>query len=63
MEYVKSETHNGITHIEFFHPQSNSLPGNILSALADAIQKAGMDNAVKVIVLKSEGEKTAWRSI
>ncbi len=25
--YVKSEFHNGITTIEFFHPQSNSLPG------------------------------------
>ncbi|MBC7534922.1 MAG: enoyl-CoA hydratase/isomerase family protein, partial [Ferruginibacter sp.] len=27
--YVKSEVHNGITTIEFFHPQSNSLPGKI----------------------------------
>ena len=28
--YVKSETHKGITSIEFFHPQSNSLPAKIL---------------------------------
>lgn len=55
--YVKTDISNAIAAIEFFHPQSNSLPGNILSALADAIQKAGMDNAVKIIVLKSKGEK------
>ena len=39
--YVKSETHNGITSIEFFHPQSNSLPGKILEQLAQAIHRAG----------------------
>ena len=33
-DYVKSEFHNGITTIEFFHPQSNSLPGKILEELA-----------------------------
>ena len=32
-EYVKLTKENGIGIIEFFHPQSNSLPGNILSLL------------------------------
>ena len=32
--YVKSVITQGITTIEFFHPQSNSLPGKILHDLA-----------------------------
>ena len=55
--YVKSELHNSITTIEFFHPQSNSLPGKILEQLSEAIQVAGNENKVKVIILKSAGEK------
>lgn len=56
-EYVKSETHNGITSIEFFHPQSNSLPGKLLEQLAHEIHFAGTHAETKVIVLKSAGEK------
>ena len=55
--YVKSETHRGITSIEFFHPQSNSLPGKILESLAQEIHFAGTHDETKVIVLKSGGEK------
>lgn len=55
--YVKSETHNGITTIEFFHPQSNSLPGKILEELAHEIHFAGTHAETKVIVLRSAGEK------
>jgi len=55
--YIKSEFHNGITTIEFFHPQSNSLPGKILEALASAIHGAGNDPDTKVILLQSGGEK------
>ena len=56
--YVKTETHNGITSIEFFHPQSNSLPEKILERLAQAIHGAGNDEHTKVIILRSDGEKT-----
>ncbi|HNQ12937.1 MAG TPA: enoyl-CoA hydratase/isomerase family protein [Bacteroidia bacterium] len=55
--HVKSEVRNGIGVITFFHPQSNSLPGAVLRELAAAISHAGNDDAVKVILLKSEGEK------
>ncbi len=55
--YVHSEFHNGISSIEFFHPQSNSLPGAILDKLAQAIHGAGNDEETKVIVLRSAGEK------
>ncbi|HEV7781464.1 MAG TPA: enoyl-CoA hydratase/isomerase family protein [Chitinophagaceae bacterium] len=55
--YVKRELHQGITTIEFFHPQSNSLPGTILHDLAIAITQAGQDPNTIVIVLRSAGEK------
>jgi methylglutaconyl-CoA hydratase len=54
--YVKSTTHQGITTIEFFHPQSNSLPGSILHDLAMAIQHAGEVPDTIVIILRSSGE-------
>ena len=56
-EFVKLNTKNGIGTIEFFHPQSNSLPGNILAELSATITKAGIDDNIKVIVLKSAGER------
>lgn len=55
--YVKTELHNGIATIEFFHPQSNSLPGKILHELAAEITHAGEDPNVTVIILRSAGEK------
>jgi methylglutaconyl-CoA hydratase len=55
--YVKSETHKGITTIEFFHPQSNSLPAALLQQLTVAINHAGDDPNTTVIILRSAGEK------
>ncbi len=56
--YVKSHIEHGINTIEFFHPQSNSLPGKILEALAKEIHYAGTHEETKVIILKSSGDKT-----
>lgn len=55
--HVHSETHNGITTIEFFHPQSNSLPGKLLESLALEFHSAANDEDCRVIVLRSAGEK------
>ena len=55
--YVKSHIEHGINTIEFFHPQSNSLPGKILAALAKEIHYAGTHDETKVIILKSAGDK------
>jgi methylglutaconyl-CoA hydratase len=55
--YVRSITEQGITTIEFFHPQSNSLPGTILKELASAITQAGLDRETIIIILRSAGEK------
>src|SRR5262245_28418311 len=49
--------HIGVTTIEFFHPQSNSLPGSLLEDLAQTIHSAGNDDDTKVIILRSPGEK------
>lgn len=55
--HISLENNSGIATIMFSHPQSNSLPGTLLRDLAQAIAKAGVDSEVKVIILKSEGEK------
>ena len=54
--YVRSELHQGVKTIEFFHPQSNSLPGALLRELASAITHAGEDPDAKLIVLRSAGD-------
>lgn len=54
---VKLEVKNGIGTIEFQHPASNSLPGKVLKKLADTITEAGKDDSIKVIVLKSAGDR------
>jgi methylglutaconyl-CoA hydratase len=55
--YVKTETHQGITTIEFFHPQSNSLPEKLLEEIAREIHFAGIHAETKLIILKSAGDK------
>jgi len=55
--YVKSLTANNITTIEFFHPQSNSMPGALLQQLADEIKAAGANSSSAVVIVKSGGEK------
>src|SRR6478609_2463591 len=54
--YVKSETHKHVRTIEFFHPQSNCLPANLLADLAHEITYAGNDNDVRLIILTSAGK-------
>jgi methylglutaconyl-CoA hydratase len=56
--YVKTETINSVTTIEFFHPAHNSLPSDVLADLAGAITAAGESEETKVIILKSGGERT-----
>jgi methylglutaconyl-CoA hydratase len=56
--YVKHNIENNIATIEFFHPEQNSLPGNILAQLANTITEVGNNAEVKVIILKSGGDRT-----
>lgn len=55
--HVQSRVENGIGTVSFFHPQSNSMPGHLLRKLAEEITALGRNDSVKVIVLRSEGEK------
>ena len=48
---------NGLGTITFGHPMSNSLPGKILRKLAETISELGQNDAVKVILLRSSGER------
>ncbi|MBR9756627.1 MAG: enoyl-CoA hydratase/isomerase family protein [Algicola sp.] len=56
--YVKQTIENEVGYIEFFHPAHNSLPGDVLAELAQTITDAGTNDAIKVIVLKSGGDRT-----
>lgn len=56
--YVKQEIKNNIATIEFFHPEHNSLPSDVLAQLANTITEVGNNSEVKVIILKSGGDRT-----
>ena len=56
--YVTSVLNNQVAFIEFFHPKHNSLTSELLKELATAIEQAGKHSTVKVIVLRSGGERT-----
>ncbi len=56
--FVKLEINDHVGEITFFHPAHNSLPGDILGKLAATITEAGQNSEIKVIVLKSGGDRT-----
>lgn len=58
MGSVLTQKKDGVATITFAHPAHNSLPGNLLAQLAQQIDSAGQDEEVKVIVLKSGGDRT-----
>ena len=51
------ERHNGVSSIEFYHPQSNSLPAALLEELTRQVHSAGNEEDCRVIILRSAGEK------
>ncbi len=56
--HIQTTVENGVGVIEFYHPSHNSLPGRLLKELTIAIEKAGEEEAIKVIILKSAGDRT-----
>ncbi|MDB5117981.1 MAG: fadB [Mucilaginibacter sp.] len=48
----------GVATISFYHPAQNSLPAALLTELTNTIIQAGENAQTRVIVLKSEGERT-----
>jgi methylglutaconyl-CoA hydratase len=49
---------DGIATISFYHPAQNSLPAGLLRKLTETIEAAGYDTETRIIVLKSEGDRT-----
>jgi len=49
---------NGIATVSFYHPAQNSLPSALLADLVEKIAKAGNNKQTRVIILKSEGNRT-----
>ena len=47
---------DGIGTIEFYHPQSNSLPAHILNNLAETIFSCGLNNDVRLIIGRVQGK-------
>ena len=48
---------NKIATIEFGHPASNSFPSELLARLANEFDKLSANEAVAIVVLKSEGDR------
>jgi len=53
-----TQTGNGVATISFYHPAQNSLPADLLQQLTAKITDAGHDAQTRVIILKSEGDRT-----
>lgn len=47
----------GIASLSFAHPASNSLPGDLLHKMTQAFENLSADNLVKIVVLKSHGDR------
>jgi methylglutaconyl-CoA hydratase len=48
----------GIATISFYHPAQNSLPSALLDKLTEKIVSAGSNPQARIILLKSEGDRT-----
>lgn len=49
---------SGVATIKFYHPSQNSLPSALLNELTAKIVEADSNDQTRVIVLKSEGDRT-----
>ncbi len=53
--YVNVDITNGIAAITFFHPKKNSLPGSLLTEMAQEMLALGGNDQARVVVLQSGG--------
>lgn len=56
--YVKQTVENKISTIEFFTPSHNAMPSDVLQNLVTEINTASKNTEVKIILLKSAGNRT-----
>ena len=55
--YIKYDIVEHIARVEFHHPKSNSFPSTQLHELIRIIDDLGQNDEVKIIILKSAGDK------
>lgn len=55
--YIHIYTENRIATLVFFHPASNALPSSLLKEMENKFIELSQDEAINVIVLKSETER------
>jgi methylglutaconyl-CoA hydratase len=56
--YVTLKIENKVGYVEFYHPNRNSMPSDVLELLAKKIEQAGENKDVNIVVLKSGGDRT-----
>ncbi len=56
--YINTYINNRIATIEFYHPQANSMPLSLLEKLSFEIDTVSSNSDIKIILLKSGGDKT-----
>jgi methylglutaconyl-CoA hydratase len=56
--YVTLKIKNKVGYIEFFHPNRNSMPSDVLIKLKETLVEAGNNELINVIVLQSGGDRT-----
>ena len=56
--FIHQDLNNGIATISFYHPEHNSMPSDLLLKLTAILEEAGKNDAIKIIILKSGGDKT-----
>ena len=56
--FIQQDLNNGIVTISFYHPEHNSMPSDLLLKLTAMLEEAGKNDAIKVVILKSGGDKT-----
>lgn len=54
--YAKINIRDGVGTLTFFHPKKNSLPGALLTEIAQGIRRLGEADNARVVVLRSGGE-------
>ncbi|WP_152285951.1 enoyl-CoA hydratase/isomerase family protein [Flavicella marina] len=54
---IHTKIENSIAEVVFHHPASNSFPSTLLRELTQKFKELSVNDAVKVVLLRSEGEK------
>lgn len=57
LHYINQTIEDQIATVTFYHPKSNSFPSTQLKEMVRILDELGRNEEVKIIILKSEGDK------